>query len=115
MVRDPNSSAKSRVGTWRFQKDGRLLYCIQTGETEADSDRKTLFSLDPVSLKQTPIKKFGDDFVGVNSVGEFSLAPDGKSLVFSVAKYRLDLWKLTGCRQPGLWNQIKDAFHFDHP
>jgi len=27
-------------------------------------------------------------------------------------KKREDLWMLQGYRQPGLWNQIKDAFHF---
>ena len=28
-------------------------------------------------------------------------------------KNRNDLWMLQGYRQPGLWNQIKDAFHFN--
>jgi hypothetical protein len=93
-----------------------LLYGIQTGETEAESDRATLFSLDPVSLKQTPIKELGKDFIPVNDFTvRFSLSPDGKSFVYSVAKDHYDLWMLTGYRQPGLWNQIKDTFHFGKP
>jgi hypothetical protein len=32
--------------------------------------------------------------------------------VFSVSKRRYDLWMLTGYRQPGLWNQIKDALRW---
>jgi hypothetical protein len=35
--------------------------------------------------------------------------------VYSTAKYRNDLWMLQGYRQPGLWNQIKDAFSFGKP
>jgi serine/threonine protein kinase len=32
----------------------------------------------------------------------FSLAPDGKSMVYSTTKDRIDLWMLTGYRRPGL-------------
>ena len=38
-----------------------------------------------------------------------------RALSTAVAKVRNDLWMLTGYRQPGLWNQIKDAFHFGKP
>jgi Tol biopolymer transport system component/tRNA A-37 threonylcarbamoyl transferase component Bud32 len=87
-----------------FSKDGKLLYGIQTGTTEADQDRATLFSLDPATLKQKVIKELGKD-LRPNSSFEpgirFSLAPDGKSIVYSTAKSRSDLWMLQGFRQPG--------------
>ena len=87
-----------------FSKDGKLLYGIQTGETEADQDRATLFSLDPVTLKQKVIKELGKDLKPNSNFREstrFSLAPDGKSFVYSTEKSRLDLWMLQGYRQPG--------------
>jgi hypothetical protein len=42
------------------------------------------------------------------------ISPDGKSFVYTTAKYRNDLWMLQGYCQPGLWNQIKRALpgHF---
>jgi serine/threonine protein kinase/WD40 repeat protein len=92
-----------------FSKDGKLLYGIQTGTTEADQDRATLFSLDPATLKQKAIKELGKD-LRPNSSFEpgirFSLAPDGKSIVYSTAKYRFDLWMLQGYRQPGWLSQF---------
>ena len=93
-----------------FSKDGKLLYGIQTGATEADQDRAILFSLDTATLKQKVIKNLGGDFAPSTKFRpgiRFSLSPDGKSFVYSTAKYRNDLWMLQGYRQPGLWNQIK--------
>jgi serine/threonine protein kinase len=98
-----------------FSKDGKLLYGIRTGETQADGSRATLFSLDPVTLKEKVIKELGKDLIPVSNIipgVRLSLAPDGKSIVYSTAKDRNDLWMLQGYRQPGLWNQIKDDFHF---
>jgi Tol biopolymer transport system component len=87
-----------------FSKDGKLLYGIQTGETEADQDRATLFSLDPVTLKQKAVKELGKDLRPGSYFREsirFNLAPDGKSFVYSTEKVRADLWMLQGYRQPG--------------
>jgi serine/threonine protein kinase/WD40 repeat protein len=87
-----------------FSKDGKLLYGIQTGETEADQDRATLFSLDPITLKQKVIKELDKDLRPSSNFREsirFSLAPDGKSFVYSTEKFRLDLWMFQGYRQPG--------------
>jgi hypothetical protein len=100
-----------------FSKDGKVLYGIQTGETEADQDRVTLFSLDPATLEQKVIKNLGGDFAPSSKFNpgvRFSLSPDGKSFVYTTAKYRNDLWMLQGYCQPGLWNQIKRALpgHF---
>lgn len=84
-----------------FSKDGKLLYGIQTGDTEADRDRATLFSMNPVTLRQNVIKELGKDLrpgsyftPGIR----FSLAPDGKSIVYSTVKQRSDLWMLRGYR-----------------
>ena len=101
-----------------FSKDGKLLYGIETGVTAATKDRATLFSLDPATLKRKDIKELGKDFRPTSNLYpgiRFSLAPDGKSFVYSTAKYRDDLWMLTGYRLPGLWNRIKDAFHSNNP
>jgi eukaryotic-like serine/threonine-protein kinase len=88
-----------------FSKNGKLLYGIYTGETEADRDRATLFSLDPMTLKRKVIKELGKDFqpnrtfvLGVR----FSISPDDRSLIYSTGKYWSDLWMLEGYRQP-LW------------
>ena len=101
-----------------FSRDGRLLYGIQTAESEADLGRATLFSLDPVTLKRTVIRELGKDFIPStqdNPHNRFSLAPDGKSVAYGVLKEQHNLWMLTGYRQPGLWNRIKDAFHLGKP
>jgi len=96
-----------------FSKDGKLLYGIQTGPTEADQDRVTLFSLDPVTLKQKIIKELNKESTpstNFNPGVRFSLAPDGKSFAYSVGKYRSDLWMLQGYRQLGFWNQLSSTF-----
>ena len=46
-----------------FSKDGKLLYGIRTGEAEADQDHATLFSLDPMKLRQKVIKELDKDRV----------------------------------------------------
>ena len=87
-----------------FSKDGKLLYGVQIGETAADRDRTTLFSLDPVTLKQNVIKELDKDLrpsSGFWPSIRLSLAPDGRSVVYSTAKERSDLWMLQGYRQPG--------------
>ena len=105
-----------------FSKDGKLLYGIESGEhryrnpvsTTRELSETALFSLDPVTLKQKIIKELGVELqpLSPRTLGiRLSLAPDGKGLVYSTAKYRSDLWMLQGYRQPGLWNRIRDAFH----
>ena len=64
-----------------FSKDGKMLYGIETGETEADQDRATLFSLETATLKQKVIKNLGGDFAPSTKFRpgiRFSLSPDGK-------------------------------------
>jgi serine/threonine protein kinase len=92
-----------------FSKDGKLLYGIQTSLTSAEQDRATLFSLDPVTLTQKTIKELGKDLRPTYAFRpgiRFSLAPDGKSIVYSTAKSRNDLWMLQGYRQPGWLSRL---------
>jgi serine/threonine protein kinase/Tol biopolymer transport system component len=96
-----------------FAKDSKLLYGILEGHNSAGQDRMTLFSLDPLSLKQKVIRELSKDlrpdsnFVpGVR----FSMTPDGKSFVYTVTKYRDDLWLLQGYSQPGWWSQLSRTF-----
>ena len=98
-----------------FSKDGKLLYGIQIDETGGDPRRATLFSLDPATLQQKAIKELGDELGMPHSNLEFSVAPDGKTIACSAVHHRPDLWMLQGYRQPGLWNQIKDALHLGKP
>jgi hypothetical protein len=95
-----------------FSTDGKLLYGLHIDETGGDPRRATLFSLDPATLKQKAIKEVGDELGVPHSKLEFSVAPDGKTIACSAVYIRPDLWMLQGYRQPGLWNQIKDALHF---
>jgi Tol biopolymer transport system component len=92
-----------------FSAEGKTLYGIETGETAAEHDRVTLFSLDPVTLKKTVIKELGKELAPVQNFGpgiRFSLAPDGKSVLYSIGKRRSDLWMLQGYRQPGWLNRF---------
>ena len=91
-----------------FSRDGKLLYGIETG---ADQNRATLFSLDPATLKQKVIKELGKDLrPGSGLTVRFSVAPDGKSFVYSTSTGRDDLWMLQGYRQPGWFSRFSDAF-----
>ena len=88
-----------------FSKDGKLLYGIETGET--DQNRATLFSLDPATLKQKVIKELGKDLRPTdNLTARFSMSPDGKSFVYSTSTGRTDLWMLQGYRQPGWFDRF---------
>jgi Tol biopolymer transport system component/DNA-binding winged helix-turn-helix (wHTH) protein len=93
-----------------FAKDGKLLYGILTGEGGADPNRATLFSLDPATLKQKVIKELGKD-LQPNSIAypgyRFSLAPDGKSFVYSTGKVQSDLWILDGLAVPSWVDRIR--------
>ena len=95
---------KINTSSLAFSSDGKLLYGVDTGTPEVDRDRATLFSLDPVTLKQKVIKELGKDMRPASNFGpgvRFSLAPDGKSITYSTSKHRSDLWLLQGYRQPG--------------
>ena len=96
-----------------FSKDGKLLYGIETGKTEADRDRATLFSVDPATLKRKDLKELGHDLIPTTTIDpgfRFSLAPDGKSLVYTTAKTSRTLWMLRGYRQANWTDGLAGLF-----
>jgi hypothetical protein len=65
--------------------------------------------MNPVTLRQNVIKELGKDLrpvSGFNPGIRFSLAPDGKSMVYSTVKQRSDLWMLQGYSQPGWLSRL---------
>jgi serine/threonine protein kinase/Tol biopolymer transport system component len=111
-----NSKSLGKINTryLAFSRDGMLLYGIKWSGTESGPDHFTLFSLDLETRKQKVIKELSTDLTpeSPSTAGvRFSLAPDGKSFVYSTADYRKDLWMLTGYRQPGWRDRISDALN----
>ncbi len=94
-----------------FSKDSKLLYGIQTGETEGNPQRATIFSLDPVTLKQKAIRELGKELAPASPDTRirFGMALDGKSFVYPTLYYREDLWILSGYRQPGWRARISEV------
>jgi Tol biopolymer transport system component len=91
-------------------KDGKLFYGILTSQTDPNQGHATLFSIDPVTLRQKTIKELGQDLVPASDLDpgvRFSLAPDGKSVVYSTSKDRSDLWMLEGLRQPNWLDRVR--------
>jgi eukaryotic-like serine/threonine-protein kinase len=108
-----NSKSLGKIETryLAFSKSGKLLYGILWND---QSSHPVLFSLDPVTQKQKVIKELSVDLwpESPSTAGvRFSLAPDGKSFVYSTATNRKDLWMLQGYRQPGWWGRISDALN----
>jgi hypothetical protein len=77
-----------------FSGDGKLLYGIR-----AVGDRNELFSIDIATGAEKVLGNLGKDFRPssyLNPGIRFSLAPDGKSFVYGVAKSKSNLWMLEG-------------------
>ena len=92
-----------------FSKDGKLLY----GVSRTGQNRATLFSIDPVTLRQKTIKELSENLVPSTffSPGiRFGLTPDGKSLVYAINKSTSDLWMLEGLRQPTWLDSARSWF-----
>jgi Tol biopolymer transport system component len=103
---------KIRTPFFAFSKNAKLLYGIQIAAGEGPWDRAILFSLDPLTLRQKTIKDLGRDLMPQSPYNpgiRFSLAPDGKSLLYSTFVPRDDLWMLQGYRQPVWSARISDA------
>jgi Tol biopolymer transport system component len=80
-----------------FSKDGKRLYGIQAVQFEPD--RQMLFSIDVDTLKMRTIADVGRDNTPKTNVYpgmRFSVAPDGKSMIYSSAKEKRNLWMLEG-------------------
>jgi eukaryotic-like serine/threonine-protein kinase len=90
-----------------FSKDGKLLYGILTSDPKTGRQGATLFSLNVETLERKVIKELGDGFSPASNFIpgiRFSLAPDGKSFVYSTAKSKRDIWMLQGFSEPGWLN-----------
>jgi Tol biopolymer transport system component len=97
-----------------FSRDGKLLYGIKTGENGGNLSTATLFSIDPVTLKQKVIKELEGDLAPRSFILgniRFSLAPDGKSFIYPTSSVRGDIWMLTGYRQPAWRARIAESLH----
>jgi eukaryotic-like serine/threonine-protein kinase len=90
-----------------FSKDGKLLYGILTSDAKTGRQGAMLFSLNAGTLERKVIKELGDEFSPASNFIpgiRFSLAPDGKSFVYSTTKSKRDIWMLQGFSEPGWLN-----------
>jgi hypothetical protein len=72
----------------------------------------TLFSLNPETLERKVIRELEDEFRPESDFTpgiRFSLAPDGKTFVYSTAKSKRDIWMLQGFSEPGWLSRISDT------
>jgi serine/threonine protein kinase len=77
-----------------FSKDGKTIYGIR-----ADADKWFLFSLDIETAKLRDIKPVDSALRPISPLNpaiRFTLAPDGKSFAYSVAKHSSSLWMMQG-------------------
>jgi len=77
-----------------FSKDGKTIYGIR-----ADADKWFLFSLNIETAKLRDIKPVDSALRPISPLNpaiRFTLAPDGKSFAYSVAKRSSSLWMLQG-------------------
>jgi hypothetical protein len=77
-----------------FSADGKLLYGVR-----AEQEHNMLFSVDVATGSEKVIGDLGKDFrpaSGLNPGIRFSLAPDGKSFVYSTRTFKRNLWMLEG-------------------
>jgi len=79
---------------YMFSADGKLVYGIRSAD-----GRNILFSVDIATGVEKVLGDLGKDLSPSNNPGpsiRFSLAPDGKSFVYGVAKSKSNLWMLEG-------------------
>jgi Tol biopolymer transport system component len=90
---------EQRLGTrhsqsYVFSADGRFAYGI-----ESDPERNLLFRIDVATNAETVVGDLGREFRPANDVSpaiRFSLAPDGKTFVYSTVRGKTNLWMLRG-------------------
>jgi hypothetical protein len=88
-----------------FSSDGKILYGIR-----AEQDRELLFTVDTATGAEKVIGDLGKEFKpssNVNPAIRFSLAPDGKSFVYSASNFKQNLWMLEGfARERSFWSRL---------
>jgi Tol biopolymer transport system component len=106
----PDGAANRSIGDrhspyYMFSGDGKLLYGIRP-----DKERELLFSIDIASGAEKIIGDLGDEFrpnSNLNPAIRFSMAPDGKSFVYSAGKFKRNLWMLEGfARKRSFWSRL---------
>ena len=80
-----------------FSRDGRLLYGLRT-----ENGRQTLFSIDVATGTRRAIGSANTypPLGTLNPSIRFSVAPDGRSMVYSTGLIRTSLWLLEGFDPP---------------
>jgi Tol biopolymer transport system component len=89
-----------------FSADSKRLYGIRV-----EPDRRTLFSLDIATKEVRTIGEISKDFVpsSYNNPGvRLSLSPDGKSILYPVARRTFSLWMMEGFDRPGWVDQLRE-------
>jgi Tol biopolymer transport system component len=110
MISPDGKSVKSlgniKIYYLAFSKDGKKLYGIKYGD-----EKNPLIEVDVATLKTKVIKELGVEWEPDDDLWpsiRLSLAPDGKSLVYTVSKTQENIWMLQGYRQPGLLERVGD-------
>jgi hypothetical protein len=88
-----------------FSSDGKLLYGIRK-----EQERELLFSVDTASGAEKILGDLGREFQPGSDVSpsiRFSIAPDGKSFVYSAGNFKRNLWMLEGfARERSFWSRL---------
>ena len=107
----PDGAMKRSIGDHRspfymFSSDGKLLYGIRT-----EQDKVLLFSVDIASSTEKILGDLGRELRPANNVNpsiRFSLAPDGKSFVYSFASLKRNMWLLEGfAAERSFWSRFR--------
>ncbi len=94
-----DGQSEKRLGTrhspsYVFSADGRFVYGI-----ESNPEHDLLFRIDVATNAETVVGDVGREFRPASNVGpeiRFSLAPDGKTFVYSSLRHKQNLWLLRG-------------------
>ena len=94
----PRRLSSRRLAAFTFSKDGRAVLGI-FHNTGGDGDEWQLYSIDAKSGAEKLIAPV-DLPASADSVAGFSLHPDGKRVLTSIAKWPYDIWMMEGFDQP---------------
>ncbi len=90
---------------YMFSSDGKLLYGLRS-----DKERELFFSVDIASGAEKILGDLGREFrpnSNLNPAIRFSMAPDGKSFVYSAGNFKRNLWMLEGfARERSFWSRL---------
>jgi serine/threonine protein kinase/Tol biopolymer transport system component len=102
------SLGEHRSDGYAFSPDGKLVYGLRPGD-----NGETLFTVDVATGAEKIVGNFSKDYrprSSLNPAMRFSLAPDGKSISYGVAKFKDNLWMLEGFAVKSGW--LGKAFGF---